>query len=846
MDDTVLEQLEIDAVEATLGLAIDSNKAALLQVDIAAEDYETRHLKASLRLIDKEFTAVTIILDMQLALLVYGTTMPYMSEEQLEDIVTSKKLAWITKNMPAISELTIPWSIVTGREQSLQQAKNDNILKIRPLLQGKKDTALLKIYLADIHNITEAQYKNDTDIDHYLISHIATIEAMHFFNEYAYIYIARYSMDSYSFLQQTSELENLPQYSTLKFTKNNAKEISTNDKLNEKSLNINLINEYADKKYYLENPIKNFPGPVYIESLNRTFSPCDKQPHSPIGAKDEPYFAGKNFESFSSQDEADKLAKIVEEITSTNTTKTLIENPHYLRNKLPFLSIKMLLRNKKNKSVGILGFSMQLEDKNHTHNIATLRETIENMPGQAFWQNTHGQILGCNRNQAKFLGFDSPEDLIGKYPIDFLTEKHAKGEQQSIREIIATGKAIIKEEIYKSASNFMVMISHKIPVKDNNGKVIGIIAVSFDISEIRQDEIQLEQEKEKLSAVKNFEHQFAQTIEHDMRNSFIELCNMTEACARKENNLIKKNNLYDISSCAKDLINYCDSLLDFNAVENYSNNKNLVSIKDLITSIVNTHADFIESKNLDFELCYDNNIPKEVIGDSYRIKKILASLVKNAARHTDQGYIKLVITLESYKNSSPTISFKIIDSGIGINKDNKQHTVTKDCSSSGKCICLNEIKLFVEDLGGTIHIESGGLAGSSITVTLNFDMPNIMNNKTLASATPFLEEITTELDCYSKPTTKGITILNTLKDEHFDILLLDIGLEDTDGYTLARKIRLLELRQRQQPVKIIIMTSQQAKLQSGLAKELNITDYFIEPAQVKDLTNTIKNCMLEQ
>ena len=878
MDNIRLDQLEIDVTE-WLGVTkdtaeqpppleieaklkpefpIDVHKAALLQINIAAEDSETGRIESSLELINKEFMAVTIILDIQLAMLVYGIIMPYMSEEQLEDIVNSKKLAWLTKNMPAISKLSIPWSIVTDREQNIQQAKNDNLPKISSLLKGKTNTALLKTYLADTHNITEAQYKNDTAVELYLIAHIATVEAINALNDYEYIYIALHHMHNYRFLQETVMLQALPPCATLQFIKPNAQELLTSTELNKTLPKIDLLNTISGHKSYLENSMQHFPGHVYVKSLNRTFLSFNKQQCLSLGAADDSYFAGKTFESLFPQNESDELADIIDEITTTNKTKVLIEEGHYLGKKLPFLSIKMLLHNKKNKAVGILGFSMQLEDKlpqcenvmqeiiedkNHTPDIATLRETITNMPGHVFWQDTNGQILGCNHNQAKFLGYDSPNDLIGKYSIDFLTKEHAKGAQQSLIEIVATGKPIIKEEIYKSANNFMVMISHKTPVEDNTGKVIGIIVVSFDISKIRPNEIQLEQEKEKLAIVNNFKNQFAQTIENDMRTSFIKLRSMIEAYARKESDITKKNNLYDISSCAKDLLTYCDSLSDCSDTISSSNNKTLVSIKDLTNSIINTYTNFIRDKNLEFELCYDESIPKQVIADSYRLKKIIGSLVSNAARYTDQGYIKLIIKLDSSKNSRSTIVFTIIDSGISINENNNQHTITKDCSSSGKCICLNEIKRFVEDLGGTVTIDSDIPTGSSITVTLNFDMPANNNSK---KTEPFLEEITTELGCYSKPAAKSMDVLNMLNDKHFDILLLDIGLEDTDGYTLARKIRSLELRQRQQPVKIVVITAQQAKIQSGLAKELNITDYFIEPAEVKELTNTIKDCMLAQ
>ena len=893
---------KVPVFEASFGAeeTISNNKAAILQVNIAEKGTGAAELTAALKLLDKKFTSVTILIDMQLALLVYSIIMPYMSNEQLQDIIGRRKKDWTQQNILTIHQLTIPWLIVTDNEQRIEEAKNNNISKLKNLLKSdatfrkhiQTDAAALKAYLTETKSITTAVYqqapaKNDTAIENYLIARIAAIEAMHAFNNYKHTYITTHAICSYSHLRNEAGMQNLPPHLILELTRiaqGEEPEILTSTNLNQKLHELGLLSKISERKSYLEQSIKNFPGNVYLQSLNRTILTCNHMQCLDLGASDKYYLEGKTFESFFPQNESDKLANIVNDIALTNTTKILREESHYpLDNEnRNFLTIKTPLRNKKNKIIGIIGFSMQMENKDEIEKLKSLepdhimqsiieedkkpkkkhttpdpvnlKKIIAYMPGNVFWQDINGQMLGCNNDHAKFLGFDKPEDLIGKYPSDFLTTEYAKDANEAIKEMAKTGEPVITEEVYKAANGFTVMNSHKTPIKDSDGKVIGIIVVSFDISERRQGEIQIEQEKDKLEKDNSLKNKLVQDIEHDMRTPFVGLYSMTELCLHQETDVEKKKQLSQISSYAKELLTHCDSLLEFNKNGSFSNNTNSISIKELINRVVSTNIMAIKAKHLEFKLDYDESIPEKVMCDPYRVKKILNHLISNASYRTQAGYVKLAVRLESGTENIATISFTISDSGAEISKKEQQHILGKNVNTEEE-FSLNDVKRFVEDLRGTITIASG--KETSARVKLNFIVPEaapqeepilqeVISKKILIVedsriTIKFLEGITTELGCTSKTATTGEDALHLIANEHFDVLLLDIDLEDTDGYTLAQEIRMLELKQQQQPIKIIMMTAQQSKLHINRNKELNITDFFVKPIKIRELTTILQN-----
>ena len=145
---------------------------------------------------------------------------------------------------------------------------------------------------------------------------------------------------------------------------------------------------------------------------------------------------------------------------------------------------------------------------------------------------------------------------------------------------------------------------------------------------------------------------------------------MTELCAEQETDPKKKQQLREISNCAKDLLKFSSNISG-------ANSKNLVSVKDSTNSVISGHINTIQAKRLKFKLEYDESIPNPVVGDSYSLKKTLNNLMSKAIRHSKQGYVTLIIKLESHKGSELAISFTMLDSSSGISKEEQLYIFSK-------------------------------------------------------------------------------------------------------------------------------------------------------------------------
>jgi two-component system, OmpR family, aerobic respiration control sensor histidine kinase ArcB len=117
-----------------------------------------------------------------------------------------------------------------------------------------------------------------------------------------------------------------------------------------------------------------------------------------------------------------------------------------------------------------------------------LKTIIENMPGYVYWKNCDGVYLGCNDSMLKIANV---ADLIGKTDFDLSWKAQAPLIRKSDLEVMKSKKSVELEEFITLANNQgMVMLTKKTPLQDQQGKIIGILGISFDISERKKSFLQ--------------------------------------------------------------------------------------------------------------------------------------------------------------------------------------------------------------------------------------------------------------------------------------------------------------------------------------------------------------------
>lgn len=115
---------------------------------------------------------------------------------------------------------------------------------------------------------------------------------------------------------------------------------------------------------------------------------------------------------------------------------------------------------------------------------------LDSMPDTIYFKDEECRFIKINKAQASALGLKKPEDAIGKTDFEFFNPEHAEAAYFDEKNIIRSGRIIINKEerIQKANGEWFYVTATKVPIRDEKGKIIGIVGISRDITRYKSVE----------------------------------------------------------------------------------------------------------------------------------------------------------------------------------------------------------------------------------------------------------------------------------------------------------------------------------------------------------------------
>ncbi len=369
--------------------------------------------------------------------------------------------------------------------------------------------------------------------------------------------------------------------------------------------------------------------------------------------------------------------------------------------------------------------------------ISFLKRILALVPGTLFWKDIENRYLGCNNNLATILGLASPSDIAGKTNDELLESEMAIITNRIDKYVLETGRTYVVEEVgFDANGEEAIYLVTKVPIFDDKGEVAGLLGISLDITQRKKAEREVIQAKEKAEAANQLKSEFIRNMEHDIRTPFSGILGLTKHLAETEQDGERKDLLGSIASSAKELLDYCNSILDFSKVD--AGTLPIIckrfDLFELISCVINMESPTAHLKALELTCEYSNDCPEFLIGDRYRLQRILINLIGNAIKFTEQGFVKLAIKAMPSKTSRHMImQFIIKDSGIGMPQE-KQDMIFERFARiepanrgryAGQGLGLKVVKQFMDELDGDIDVTSKVGEGTTFICTIPFKLPLI-------------------------------------------------------------------------------------------------------------------------
>lgn len=169
---------------------------------------------------------------------------------------------------------------------------------------------------------------------------------------------------------------------------------------------------------------------------------------------------------------------------------------------------KIISRTKDNKPLRIIGTHADITEKKHVENELKKQKdmfelVVNSVPIRIFWKDINLVYSGCNSTFAKAAGEKTIGDIIGKTDFDLIWKNGAKKYNDDDRQVIKTG--IPKLEFYDDYTSDngkkVWWEASKIPLKDDTGRVIGVLGIAEDITEKKLAQEKIKDNEEKYRAL---------------------------------------------------------------------------------------------------------------------------------------------------------------------------------------------------------------------------------------------------------------------------------------------------------------------------------------------------------
>jgi PAS domain S-box-containing protein len=521
-----------------------------------------------------------------------------------------------------------------------------------------------------------------------------------------------------------------------------------------------------------------------------------------------------------------------------------------------------------------------------------LRDIISTIPYFVFWKDRQCVYQGCNNTFGRAAGCETPEQIVGKTDYQ-LPWKKAEADffVQCDQRVMSTGVAEvnIEEPQLQADGRQRTLETSKVPLRDADGKVVGILGIFRDITERKQLEEELRAAKGAAEASDKAKGDFLAAMSHELRTPLTLILGPLESLLQDHTAELSEQTLTSLrrmhrNACRLKVLT--DDILDYSKGQAGLDTLSLETI-DLaphVAELVDDMQAAASAKGI--QLTFEVAGPVRVKTDVSKLDKMLLNLVGNALKFTPAcGRVAVRLSQDPER-----FVLAVSDTGIGIDPSHHdalfQRFVQVDAGSTrkygGTGLGLALVKQFCELLGGQVTLHSKLGHGCEFAIALPrrttssdaLSLPPASDTSSCIDARRRTDALTEETTQAPSSTTRTATdrlpkllvaednpdlrnyIVSLFVDEFQvlvadngaqafqlvsrelpDVVISDVMMPVMDGFEFVQKVRADPALQ---TTPIILLTARAGAESSASSLESGADDYIAKPFNPLDLRARVR------
>jgi len=385
----------------------------------------------------------------------------------------------------------------------------------------------------------------------------------------------------------------------------------------------------------------------------------------------------------------------------------------------------------------------------------------------------------------------------------------------------------------------------------------------------------LEQKNEELILEKNRAEEatrskslFLANMSHEIRSPMNGIMGLSRLLLNSDLKEDQKELLKVMNTSGENLIQIINDILDYSKIEagqiEIENiDFDIRELTDTIFHLLNFKA---KEKGVEFRVDVDDEIPKIINGDSFRLNQILMNLANNAVKFTNTGYIQLNIKCLEKTKKHISLFFTVKDTGIGISLEAQKKlfkeftqsdsSITRQYGGTGLGLAIS--KNLTNLMGGKINLESEPDKGSEFMFELKFgyqeNETDMFKNKKMeipnqlsilvAEDNPINQKVAIltlrHMGLQCDIAKNGLEAFEMYKEKKYNVILMDMQMPILDGINATQKIRDFENKEQLENKTFIIALTANAFIEDKQkCIDAGMNDFVSKPFKEDALRKTL-------
>jgi PAS domain S-box-containing protein len=624
--------------------------------------------------------------------------------------------------------------------------------------------------------------------------------------------------------------------------------------------------DLAQERELLRVLMDNIPDSIYFKDRESRFLRTNQALATAFGLSDPSQAVGKTDFDFFTVEHAQPAYDDEQEVIRTGTPIVAKEEKEtWPDGRVTWVSTtKMPHRDAYGATLGTFGVSRNITEQKRAEDELyrsrqMLQSILDNIPQRVFWKDRNLTYLGCNRAFALDAGLDDPREIIGRNDFDLAWSKSAESYRADDKLVMEqeSAKLNFDEPQTRPDGGVWWLRTNKLPLRDREGKVIGVIGTYEDITAHKQTD-EMRKAKEAAETASRVKSQFLASMSHEIRTPINGVIGMTSLLLDTELSAEQRRYAQVANTCGETLLAVINDILDFSKIEARKLGLEVIDfdLHDMLESTVEMLALPVNEKGLELTCLLAPETPSLVRGDPSRLRQILLNLVGNAVKFTHQGEVAIRVQLDHEEESTAVLRFAVEDTGIGIPKDRVKAlfspfiqadgSTTRKYGGTGLGLAIS--KELAELMGGKIGVESEQGKGSTFWFTVVLQKQEVYDElgadlgdelegvKVLvvddnATSRLVVSTLLKSWGCRATHAADGDSALAILHKavrlaDPFDVALLDSKMPGLDGKELARRIAADPQLER---TALLLMTSPTQRCDDAVPEGLKVAGHVTKP-----------------